>query len=373
VSGIRVVHITTAHAASDVRIYHKECRTLAGAGYEVVLIVPHEGAVPDGDVRVLPVPMPKDRRERMTATIWRCWRTATRTRGAVYHLHDPELLVVGLALKLAGRTVVYDAHEDLGRQILTKHWLPSVLRKPIALGATGVLWFAGWMLDAVVAATPLIASRYAARKTVTVQNFPIADELAAGESVPYTSRPSEIAYVGGLFAIRGVGEMIAAIHQVQRTVPGVSLVLAGSFSPPDLEDEVRRLPGWTTVRYLGWQSRAGVAAILGRARVGLALLHPEPNYIDSYPVKLFEYMAAGVPVVASDFPLWHGIVDGAGCGLLVDPLDVAAIGRAVRWLLDHPSEAEAMGERGRRAVVERYNWSGEGAKLLALYAVLTQP
>lgn len=104
--------------------------------------------------------------------------------------------------------------------------------------------------------------------------------------------------------------------------------------------------------------------------MGLVTLAPIPNYIESYPTKLFEYMAAGVPVVASDFPLWRSIVDGAGCGLLVDPADPQQIADAIDWLIDHPEEAARMGENGRRAAHDTYNWQGEASKLRALYAKL---
>ena len=154
---------------------------------------------------------------------------------------------------------------------------------------------------------------------------------------------------------------------------GVSLKTAGEFAPQDLRDGVSQMPGWERTEYMGTLDRPGVLRVLGQARLGLLTLHPSPAQYEAWPVKLFEYMCAGVPVIASDFPLWREIVQGAGCGLLVDPLNPQAIAQAIEFVLTHPREAAAMGQRGREAVGRRYNWETEEKKLLKLYADLLQP
>lgn len=78
-------------------------------------------------------------------------------------------------------------------------------------------------------------------------------------------------------------------------------------------------------------------------------------------------MSAGIPVIASDFPLWKEIVEGSGCGLLVNPLDPEAIAEAIKWLLENPEKAETMGKRGRKAIEECYNWDKESVKLISFY------
>ena len=187
----------------------------------------------------------------------------------------------------------------------------------------------------------------------------------------YEGRPEVIAYVGGITAIRGIREMVEAIELLPRT-SSVKLVLVGDFKPKELEKDVNLLPGWNRVDFKGIQSRKEVARLLAMSRIGLVLFHPVPNHINAQPNKLFEYMSAGIPVIASDFPLWREIVGGAQCGLLVDPMNPEQIAEAIQWMLGHPDEAEAMGKRGLTAVQSHFNWESESKKLLDIYSELSK-
>jgi glycosyltransferase involved in cell wall biosynthesis len=202
-----------------------------------------------------------------------------------------------------------------------------------------------------------------------IHNYPIINELN-GPADPYADRPNQIVYVGSMTAVRGLREVVQAVALLPESME-VSLELGGTFHPPDFQNDLERLPGWRRTVYHGWVDRARVSEMLGRARLGIVTLHPTEKYLSAYPTKLFEYMAAGLPVVCSDFPKLRPFVLGPRCGLLVDPLDPRAIAGAIRWLLEHPEEARAMGRRGREAVLDRFNWSPEGERLVAFYSNLT--
>ncbi len=366
----KVVHISTVHPVFDVRIFHKECRTLANAGCDVGLVVPHDRDEIVQGIQIHALPKTRGRFVRMTRGTLRAVRCALAQNGQIYHLHDPELLPAGFLLKLRGKRVVYDAHEDFPRQVLRHHWIPRSIRPLVAAGVGLLARLASRSFDGIVAATPAIAERLRTKRTVTVQNFPDLCEFLPPETTPYRERPASIAYLGVIAEARGVREMVRAMGLLPESLQA-RLVCAGSFSPSDLEFRMHQVKGWERVHYVGWKNRMEIARLLSQSRLGIVVLHPTPAYIESWPVKMFEYMAAGIPVVASDFPLWRQIVDGAACGLLVDPQSPQAIADSVQWLLEHPLDAEAMGRRGREAVLNRYNWDMEAKKLLGLYERLT--
>jgi len=229
---------------------------------------------------------------------------------------------------------------------------------------------AAWKLDVIVAATPSIASCFPVQKTLIIQNFPRFEVLESRKEIQYNQRPNWVVYIGSLQEIRGAREMMRAMEILQKGFPEVKLKIAGKFNPASLEMEIKKFSGWKYVDFLGWQTAEQVRDLLGLCKIGLVLFYPLPNHVEAQPNKLFEYMASGLPVVVSDFPLWREIVQDHRCGLLVNPSDIQAIASAVKYLLDNPEEAEEMGKRGRELVVKRYRWKKEEEKLLSLYSNL---
>jgi len=370
---MKVVHITTVHPAFDTRIFHKEAKTLARAGYEVVLIAQHNRDDMVDGVKIVALPKPRNRFARIFGLTWRAFRLALRERAEIYHFHDPELLPIGVLLKIFTRAkVIYDVHEDVPEQILTKHWIPLLLRHPLAGVFNAFEKLMAQVLDAVVVATEGIAEKFAHLNPIVIHNYPDLGMLPNPSTRRGEGKEKVLVYVGGISKIRGAVEMVRALEHLN-SAWDVRLDLIGKFESPELEQELRGLPGYRRVRFLGWMPPERVYTHLANADVGLVCLHPEPRFMVAWPVKLFEYMAAGLPVVASNFPLWKEIVEGNRCGITVDPLDPKAIAQAIEYLLTHPEEARRMGENGRRAVEKKYNWEREKEKFLKLYEELLKP
>jgi glycosyltransferase involved in cell wall biosynthesis len=284
---------------------------------------------------------------------------------AVQRFHDPELIPAGLLLRILGKQVIYDVHEDVPRNLLLRSWIPGRLRRPVALAAAAMEWVAGRTLSGFLAATPTIAARFPKARTALVQNFASKSELTIDNKARRRDARA-VAYVGSVSAVRCAIEVVEAIARVKR-FPDVHLIMAGEFTSSSLVEVLTASPGWLRIDYRGYEDRAGVRQLLAESRVGLALYHPAQSYIESQPVKLFEYMAAGIPVIAADFPKFREVVEGYRCGLCVPPRDLVAIAFAIEWIFEHPAESEKMGQRGREAVVKSLNWESEEQELIRFY------
>lgn len=364
---ISVTHISTVHPPFDIRIFHKECRSLAAAGYETNLVVTHDQPEERDGVRIIGLPKRRSRLARMLLNSCIALRRALKTKSDIFHVHDPELLPISLVLKLLGHKVIYDVHEDMPKQIMSKHWIRPGLRGYVAAAIGAFEDFVARRVDAVVAATPSIAERFSMlnAQTVTVNNFPLLAEYP--DIAPWESREDAICYVGVISAGRGVRELILALGSGD-----AKLHLAGQFSPESFHDSLRQLPGWEKVEYHGYLGREDLLKLLSRCKVGAVTIHPQPNHLESQPIKLYEYMAAGLPVIVSDFPLWRQFIERFQCGICVAPLDPAQIADAILYLQSHPEAAKKMGENGRRAVVSELNWQHEERILIDLYYRLLQ-
>lgn len=364
----RVAHVCVVHAAQDARVFLKECRTLADQGYEVHLVAPEPRPADSGKVTFHPVRRARPRVTSVLASLGGAFRRLAEIRPDVVHLHEPILLPLGVAAKATGTVVaIYDAHEDAPRQARSVGHNQNRPTYGWALSAAyAALVATARCLDGFVCATPEIASRFPADRRVVVRNFPKLREFASAAQLPYDQRPAHVTYAGGISRTRGIREMVLAAERLPPPL-GARFRLAGRFAPATLRREVEALSGWDRTDFLGWLGREELASELGRARVGLLPFHPQPNHVRALPAKLFEYMAAGLPVIASNFPLWRRLLEEHGCGVCVNPLDPDAIAEAVRELLNDPIGAEAMGRRGREAVRSAYNWDAEAGRLLELY------
>lgn len=366
---MRVCVLTAVHPYNDNRIFYKQIRTLLEAGYQVTYIAPCPPGVNHLEgIDLMPLPiLPRSRRP---LNWWRALRAALRSQADIFHFHDPELIGVGFLLRmLTSRPAVYDVHENYPQAMMNKRWIPAWLRPAVAGLMRLVEWMAVRILDGTVAANLAIYDRLRkpSRRLALVSNYvDIGPFDAAQGPAPLTPDRPFFIYAGSLSEERGVLDCVAAFERLSRE--DVEMILIGR--PDDTDLSIRNLPAQVPrgVRLLNEQPFEQIPPLLRSSCAGLVPFHATPNHLLALPNKLLEYMAASIPVIASDLPLMRAIVEEAGCGLLVEPGNVEQLAEAMGYILDHPAEAEEMGQRGRQAVVEHYSWETERQNLLDLYA-----
>ena len=362
-----VAHLTSVHQRSDTRIFIKQCSSLTEKYITYLVVADGKGNSKTNDVNIHDVGSFKSRKNRIINAPKAILKEALEINADLYHLHDPELIPIGLKLKKLGKTVIFDSHEDVPNQILSKYYLNPFIRRPISELMRRYEMFACSKLDAIIAATPFIEEKFLKinPNTVNVNNYPIVKEFA---SITHSSENSQkVFYVGSITAVRGIEEIVDALNFTQSNA---SLLLGGSFADNKLEEKVKRMKSWRKVQYLGFINRQQIETCLSESIAGLVVLHPTPSFLESLPVKMFEYMSAGIPVIASDFPLWKTIINENNCGICVDPLNPKAIAETIDYFIQNPSIARQMGENGRKSVESKYNWDIEKTKLFNLYARL---
>lgn len=365
---MKVCHFTSAHNSDDIRIFHKECVSLAEAGHEVFLVsAQNDGGKQDNVQRVSADSKKRSRIGRMVFTSREVYKKAFSLNAEIYHFHDPELLRFASRLKRKGKIVIYDAHEDLPRQIMAKFWIPKLFRKFISVIFEKYENYIASKLSAVVVSTPHIKSRFLKinKSTQDVCNYPMLKELM--DVTPNGQKNIELCYVGGISEVRGINQLLDAM----KLAPEFKLNLAGNFSGHELEQKIKTHPQWDKVIFHGYVGRQELLSIFSCSKVGIVTLLSTPNHLNSLPIKMFEYMSAGIPVVCSDFPLWKEIIEGGKCGVSVNPENPDEIIEAAKKILNNPELAEEMGRNGKKMVIEKYNWEMEKLKLIDLYQSLS--
>ena len=367
---MRVVHLTTVHDPFDARIFEKELKTLAVAGFETVLIAPHVRDESVEGISIKAMPPVNGKYQRLLKAGWILIRMALQEKADIYHIHDPELLFWSQFLRIRGYQVVYDMHENVPVAITTKEWLPAVLRKKLLPKLYGALErVLLWHMPVIFAEESY--RRYYSwldAPSAVILNMPIARDLLAVK-MPRAELPT-IGYIGDVKPLRGSFVTLEALAILNKRGYSVGWECVGQLTDSHqkgmqafIEQEaIQRVHLYGRTRPADWHP------IIAQCHVGLAILAPIPNYQESWPTKLFEYMGLGLPVIASGFPLYRELIDEVGCGLTVDnPTDASELADKIQYLLDNPAEAEAMGERGRQAVEDRFRWNIEAQKLLDFY------
>ena len=371
----RIVHISSVHEAVDNRILFKECSSLAAAGHEVYLVAQHpENFVQDG-VRVLALATPRNRFLRMVVTSWICAIKAYRLRPDILHYHDPELIPVGLVARFIGIPTIFDVHEDSVTSIKDKDYL-GWFRFPLA-ELVALVESIATRFNHIVIAEHSYESRFPV--STKVLNYPVHNPVDKEAMTPAgtggETRENNVIFVGVAGEVRGalkhanlvnlhadvqvhmVGRMVdsvraAVIKQAGNNIDRLHIEGGASLVPFHRIKELYAQGGWSA---------------------GLAIFPYSPDHVGKELTKFFEYMAAGIPILCSDFPAWRKLIEDQGCGLCVNPDDDLSVAAGLAKLIGNPDLARSMGKTGK-SLAKKYTWSSQASNLVELYdQILNDP
>lgn len=364
----KICHLTSVHPRFDVRIFHKECKSLAISGFEVVLIAPGETNETLDGVSIVSFPKIKSRVCRFLFSWIVMYKKALGQKARLYHFHDPELIPCGLLLRFSGKKVVFDIHENIALSFRQKEWLPLFVRmfvskvyrvfEKLVLPAFHLL---------VLAESSYLT--YYPKKSILALNYPLTGLTGTGDEKKLS--PIRFAYVGVIHETRGLMQMLRIIEILNARGIDSELHLAGYVRPENILDialskfENQKLKN--KVQYHGVLSLPQSYQLVSQCHIGFALWDNLPNFYECIPTKVYEYMNAGLPFVVSDFPVFRELIelDKAGIGVSYSKPEEAAL--KIEELLRIPEKIKLLGKNGREAVLQKYNWTKESEKLVLAY------
>ena len=362
---IKICILTSVHPVFDTRIFHKQAKTLVWAGYNVVLVAQHnKNDIVDG-IKIIALLKSKNRFYRILFLARKAYKIALKEKADIYHFHDPELLPwMVLLKKKTGAKIIYDVHEDIPKQILSKHWIPKFLRKFIAFVFNFFEKRVARKFDYIILAGDDIKIK--ANKKIVIRNYPFKN-LIDFDNI--NKNYSKFIYIGTIGDGRCIEEIITSLHYVKKNI---KLFIIGDCNNKKYIEKLEKATKKQKKHQIIFLDHMPYKNALNELQLciaGFILLKPNSNNISavSRNNKLYEYMSCATVVIASNFPLWKQMIEGNKCGICVNPLESKEIAKAIEYLIEHPREAKQMGENGRKAVLEKYNWENESKKLLKIY------
>lgn len=363
-----VCHISSAHSRYDVRIFEKECVSLAKAGFNVYLVINDDA--PDEIIEGVHICSTgktfKKRMDRMRKGTREVYELAKKIDADIYHFHDPELLQYGLKLKRQNKRVIFDSHERYAKQILAKAYIPKFMRKVVSSAYHSYETKVCKKIDAtIIPSTRDDFTSFAGRskQCVIVGNFPILQK-DRNVDVRRNLKQRIMVQPGSLTENRGITEMVKAGHLTQSKV-----ILAGDISD-EYKDYLFSLKEASCIEYRGQLRQTEVYDLIREGGIGISVLHDVGQYsaISAPPTKVLEYASFGIPIIGSKTAkALCEFIETYRCGLAINPLDMDEYIAAINYLYENPDEAIEMGKRGKKAVEEKYNWESDAGKLISLY------
>lgn len=362
-----IVHLSTVHPRYDTRIFYKQCKSISLENkFNVTLIVADGiGDETIDNIKIIDLKKPKNIFDRLTLVQIQAYNLLKKIKPDIIHIHDPELIHFVVFFNSECK-VIYDSHEDFPKQLYSKPYLNWFFASILSFFAKNYQNIFLKKFDYLVCATDAIKSNLKKinNNIITVKNYPSLKNVSDNYSL---NKKNRICYVGSISKVRGIFEIL----QICKKLKDLKIFIAGNFNDKELEINLQKNDCWHNINYLGFLGREELYDLIKSSKIGLVILHPTPNHMESLPLKLFEYMASGTPVICSNFDFWKKIVENNNCGLTVNPFDIDDIIRKIYLLINDEKLSKSLGENGIIAIKNKFNWESQAKKLNKTYNSLS--
>ena len=359
---MKVVHLTSVHPRYDTRIFHKQLVSLLKSGYEVELIV--NDSLPNETIRGISIiSTGKTFHNKFSRIFYSTFAFpvhALRRKADLYHIHDPELMPVGIFLRVMRKKVIYDVHEDYAMILSNKSpkWLGKILANTYLL----VEYLTVRLVSGVLVVNETLFNKHkkVAKNISIVANFPLIQELYT--KVGFQGRKLKLIFAGGLTKEWELKLLVDTIGERN----DCELLIAGKeteyFKSLDIVSK-------SNVTYLGHLDKARLSEYYKESHIGLAVsssvqLQNEGSIGNT---KVFEYMSFGLPVIVNDNLTWRSIIEDDKLGVVLSSINSTFLNRAIDEFLSDIHEWKFMCDRAFYASKLKYNWDLEYSKLIQLY------
>lgn len=360
----KVCFIAPVHVYDDIRIFHKEAKTLSDNGYEVTIIARAQEDFIQENIKIRGIKY-KNRKERFLLS-YKILKMALENKYNVYHIHNPETIPIGVVLKIINKKVVYDCHENFVEKIDSRQWIPGILKGISKFGVIVMEKLAGIMFNKIIVTQAEVGERIG-KGCILIENPPILD-MRDKITVKYNAFFDDViklCYIGSITEDRGIFNIIDVIEEVNKSHECI-LNLAGPCDEIIL-NQLKSKKGYKYVKYHGRLEQLEAFKLLNESDIGMITILDRGGYRNTNPNKLFEYMMFGKPFIASNFEKWKESIHGCDCGIFVNPDDKKQIAYYIEQLYSNNDMYHKMSFNGEEFIRYNYNWGKEGKKLLDMY------
>ena len=357
-----ICYITGLYSRSDSLIFIRQSRSIVKENYRATIvtcdILPDE--VIDGVNLCSCGWQPKGRFDRMMNSQKHLYKKAIEIDADIYQISEPELISLGIKLKKRGKKVIFNMRENYIAIAQQKEYIPRPLRVLVSKFVEYKLKTQLPKYDAVFSVTDSMDNdikKWGVKKSAIVTNFPNISNNHNFSLEEYKNRENTLCYFGTVYTISRQEFVFDALTDIK----SIKYHIAGVIENVKIKEH----PYWNKVNFTGRFKKEEIPTILNKATISNVLRDfssdgtPEGSY---GILKMFESMEAAIPIICTDVIINREIIAKYNCGICVDINNIQEIREAIKYLIDNKEIAYQMGQNGRRAVIEEYNWNSQFIK-----------